>query len=174
MAMKQKISGNLPVFFGQPAFQVCELGDNDVTLGGSRYYVITTAGEIDECVFDWPIIYGPEIQDTMEIRGSGTRHLRVAGRRPLDIEIEKEIDVDSLIMAIDATDQEVNEWLGLILEDYDVDSTEDNIEAISHIIKWWLAREASKSGLRLEEKESSKLFRFAVRLAYEALYVGSA
>lgn len=171
---EKKIIKELPVFYGQPQFQVYELGDNDVMLRGSRYYVITTAGDMEESVLDLPIIYGPEIQDTVEIRGSGTRHLRAAEPGPLDVVIEKEIDVDRLIKAIDATDEEVNGWLALILEDYDVDSTEDNVEAISRFIRWWLEEEALKRGLKLEEDESLKLFRFAVRLAYEALYVGYA
>ena len=125
-------------------------------------------------VLDLPLIYGREIQETVEVRGSGTRHLRAAEIRPLDMVLEKEIDVDKLIMAIDATDEEVKGWLELILEDYDVKATEDNIEDMSQLIRWWIEKEASKRGVRLEGDESSKIFRFAVRLAYEALYVGYA
>ena len=174
MATEQKISGSLPIFYGRPESQICEIGDSDVKFGGINYYVVTTVGDIKESGLDWPLTYKSAIQHTVEIWGSRTRHLRAAEKIVLDMVIEKEIDVDSLIMAMDATDEEVKEWLALLLEDYDVKAIEDNIEDMSQLIRWWIGKEASKRSVRLEEDEASKIFRFAVRLAYEALYVGYA
>lgn len=174
MVTEQKIARRLPLYYQSPAFPVYEFGDSRLTVGGSRYYVLTTRGNIEECVLDFPFLFAPAIQDTIEIWGSGSRHLRPSEKKLPERVIEKEINVDNLVAAINATEEEVNQWLGLLLEDYDIDLTVENIEATRSLIRFWLEQQASQSNLKLEEDELSKLFRFTVRLAYEALYVGSA
>jgi len=88
--------------------------------------------------------------------------------------IEKEIDIDKLHGAINATDEEVSRCLDSLLEDYDIEPTLENRKVASHLIRSWLKEQASEKGLTLKDDELSKLFRLAVQLAYEALYVGSA
>lgn len=87
--------------------------------------------------------------------------------------VYKEIDVDKLQIATNATDEEVNEWLGFLLQDYNIEPTAESMDEAVSLIKLWLKEQVLKKGLKLKEAELSKLFKFTVRLAYEALYVGS-
>lgn len=88
--------------------------------------------------------------------------------------IEKEIDIDKLHGAINATDEEVSRCLDSLLEDYDIEPTLENRKVASVLIRSWLKEQAAEKGVTLKDDELSKLFRFAVQLAYEALYVGCA
>ena len=135
------------------------------------YYIVTAGQEVEEDVV--PLLSTPAGSVGLEIWGTTCKHLRFPQEQILEIMIKKEIDVDDLQTAISATDEEVNQWLALLLEDYDIDSSEENIEVASLLIRSWLEQQALRSGLKLEKDELSKLFQFAVRLAYEALYVGS-
>lgn len=114
-----------------------------------------------------------EIEGLVEMWGSGGKWFFV-GEKVGERIVEKEIDIDKLQTSISATDEEVHGWLSSLLEDYDIEPTPESIEAASSLIRLWLEQQASKTGLKLKEDEISKLFNFTVRLAYEALYVGSA
>jgi len=90
-----------------------------------------------------------------------------------EMSIEKELDVNRLQTAISATDEEASQWLGSLLADYDIEPTRENIEVAARLIRTWLEELASVHGVRLTKDELSTLFRFTIRLAYEALYVGT-
>ena len=87
--------------------------------------------------------------------------------------IAKDISVDNLIAAMNATDEEVDQWLAALLRDYDIEVNADNIGVIRFLIGVWLKQQVSKSGLTLQKEELSKLFKFVARLAHDVLYVGS-
>lgn len=169
----KQVGKRLPMNYELRASQIHKFGDNLVRVGGSFYYILTSGGDMEESVLDFRVFASSAIEDTIEIWGSESKHLRPTEKRLPERLIKKEIDVDNLVAAINATDEEINQWLGWLLEDYDIDLTVENIEATSSLIRFWLEQQASQSGLKLEEDELSKLFRFTVRLAYEALYVGS-
>lgn len=112
-------------------------------------------------------------EGAMLVWGSGGALLAVT-EKPSELVINKEIDMDKLKTTIDASDEEVNQCLGSLLEDYEIESTAENIELAGAIIKLWLKQQSSTKGVELKEDELSKLFKFTVGLAREALYVGSA
>lgn len=114
-----------------------------------------------------------EIGESIMIWDSGSSHLWFAEEFKERV-VDKEIDVDKLQIATNATDKEVNEWLGFLLQDYDIEPTAESMDEVGSLIKLWLKEQVLKKGLKLKETELSKLFKFTVRLAYEALYVGSA
>ena len=156
-----------------PASEIYELCNKPLLFRVMPHYKLTTTGDIEESTVDFSLI--GEINPSLltMVWGSACKHLRLPEEQPLEIVIEKEINVDNLAVAMNATDEKVNQWLGLLLKDYDIEPTAENIEATSSFIRLWLEQQALKSGVKLEEDELSKLFRFTVRLAYEALYVGS-
>lgn len=113
-----------------------------------------------------------EIGESIMVWSSGGSHLRLIEEFNERL-VDKEIDVDKLQIATNATDEEVNEWLGFLLQDYNVEPTTESMDEAGSFIKLWLKEQVLKKGLKLKEAELSKLFKFTVRLAYEALYVGS-
>lgn len=173
---EQRVTAKLPFECMPSPNKVFERSGIRVVVGGSSRYVLTTRGNIEpDAIVYSPIwsINAPRIEETMEIWGTTCKHLRLPEEKLPEITVKKEIDVNNLVGAINATDEEVNQWLGLLLEDYDIEPTVENIEAAGSLLRIWLEQQVSKSGLKLEEDELLKVFRFAVRLAYEALYVGS-
>ncbi len=174
MVTKAKIAGKITLPYEPLVSQIHDLGNSRrLMVGGSSYYIQPT-GSIEESFIAFPDIRINTPEETVEIWGSMCKHLRLPEEQSVEIVVEKEIDVNKLAAAVNATDEEVNQWLGLLLEDYDIDSDVENIKVASSLIRFWLEQQALKSDLKLEEGELSKLFKFAVRLAYEALYVGSA
>jgi hypothetical protein len=103
--------------------------------------------------------------------GSGSKDFYFI-EKPSETVVMKEIDMDKLQKTIEATDEEVSQWLGSLLEDYDIEPVTENVRAASAFIKVWLMEQARSKGVALKKDELTKLFKFTVGLAREALYVG--
>jgi len=90
--------------------------------------------------------------------------------RPRTVKVvERRVNVDTWIAAINASDEEVKHWLESLLQDYNITPNEDNLYMLSSIIKLWIKREFSKEGLEISDNDLQKVFKFITKIAYDTI-----
>ncbi len=84
-------------------------------------------------------------------------------------EIKKEIKVDDWIKSINASDEQVKDWLKAILKDYNLEPSDENISMLKLLIEEWIRKEFEKEKLELSEEGLQKIFNFIIKIAYDSL-----